>query len=160
MILTPGMEIVHDTHPDPLIVASEYSQAPPPGWLFLRAIGTTDRGFDPVILDDPRDDHEHSALSLPVIVVHPGPDHTEALGVSPLYHHPSDEWVREVARQLLAGERRIIYGTGFWQRSSTQVCRVHLYRAPARKNMTHAAPIEEVLTSRYCTVLRAKETTA
>lgn len=154
------LDSVTDNHPDPLIVSSAYPH-PEPGWLYLRAYGTSEQLYmgEWVMEHGPL---YHEPLSLPITTVYPEHGAQSALFPAPTYHHPSDEWVREVARQLLTGERKLSYQRRRYAVApcDVDVCQVTLYRAHPDQHRLHAYTIEEILTSPDCQFLSGKEASA
>src|SRR5688572_25411469 len=89
----------HDGHPDPLVVSPDYA-VPQPGWFSLTAYA------HPMHHSPARPFSTALRLWLSVVVAgrseHRDPQHR--------YTHPSEDYLREITRQLLARER---YGM-FW----------------------------------------------
>lgn len=114
---------VKDFHPDPLAMAEEYFYASPPEWLHITMYGVThmpeDAMFSSHVLSS------HMQVSFPVQVLD-GNGELSYLGEHVAYTHPSDEWVQEVARQLIAGERQISYYEHLPTR--LDVCQVAVHR--------------------------------
>jgi hypothetical protein len=128
-----------DLHPDPLWISGDHP-CPEPGWLFLVAYGPNVeddifRVTYTLDMDQFWDTHQH----IPLSIRYTGRDEHAFGGRSyaTVYHHPSEEWIREVARQLIAGERAIrkinrnyaIWSGDFTDRAADiPVCTVEIYR--------------------------------
>lgn len=107
----PLLEIewgVADHHGDPLYISDDH-RYPRPGWLFLVVYGPQITHGDIEIQYTMGMDRfycEHWQIPLAVGIINETVMlHTTS---SSIYFHPSDEWVEEVARQLVSGERMVI----------------------------------------------------
>ena len=99
---------VYDAHPDALWLSPDHLY-PQPGWLFLVAYGPRIENGSFTYTYIPGMDHffcDHWLIPMTVRVAG-GSVGRDREGFASTYHHPSEEWVREVARQLISGEREI-----------------------------------------------------
>jgi hypothetical protein len=114
-----------DRHPDPLIVSDQYLSFPV-GWYLLEVIGSTDRT---------------TMVNLRMSVSVATGNGLMKPALREVYHHPSWEYVNEIARQILTGDR-LVFGEHAVFRTWTRdiealVNRVHI----SRWNGVHGDPL-------------------
>jgi hypothetical protein len=132
----PMMEsrILYNVHPDPLWISEDYLM-PRPGWLFLvmyRPRVTQGEFRFHYELGTPMYACTHERMPFMVRKTQEEVDHPDfyARYLTGTYFHPSDEWVREVARQFHTGERTLMRrGERFSDRDEHLTpCTVEIYR--------------------------------
>lgn len=114
---------IKDDHLNPLVITEEHFYRSPPEWLSITMYGVTHMPEDVVFSG--HDLSGHMYVSFPVQILSTA-GKLSCLGDRATYTHPSDEWVREVARQLITGERKISYARGL--PTTVDVCQVSIHQ--------------------------------